>query len=233
MDYYHEKYLPSVVRIGKLTCLLGGILCFIPAIIVTWGFGIVPTKAALVSVITAQLTINAAYWILEPISFFPVLGVSGTYMAFLSGNISNLRLPCAIAALNATDTKNGTKEASIISSIGVSVSVFVNVILLVIGVVAGVKVLGALPAPIMENLNYLLPALIGGCFSMIAVDDLKSSVCSVILGCGALWLYNQGMFSWFPIDPFIPCLIIPIFGTLAFSYLTYKEEKEELEEVED
>lgn len=223
MDYYHEKYLPSVIKIGKLTCLLGGVLCFVPAVVVTWGFGIVPTKTAFISVIVAQLTINAAYWIIEPISFFPVLGVSGTYIAFLSGNISNMRVPCAVAALNATDTKLGTKEASVISSIGVSVSVFVNILFLLAGVIAGTKVIGALPNGLVESLNYLLPALIGGCFSMIAADDLKSSICAAILGCGALWFYNRGMFNWFPIDPFIPCLIIPIFGTLIFSSVIYKE----------
>lgn len=226
MDFYNEKYLPSIIKIGKATCLLGAVICFVPAIIVTFGFGLTPTKAALISVLVAQFTVNVAYWIIEPISFFPILGVSGTYIAFLSGNISNLRVPCAVATLKATDTKAGTKEASVLSSIGVSVSVFVNIAFLTLGVLVGVKVIGALPASITESLNYLLPALIGGCFSMIAVDDLKSSICAVILGCGTLWLYNQGMLNWFPVDPFIPCLVIPIFGTLAFSYFTYKEKEE-------
>lgn len=49
-------------------------------------------------------------WFVEPISYFPVVGAAGTYMAFLSGNISNMRIPCASMAQVAADVEPGTEK---------------------------------------------------------------------------------------------------------------------------
>lgn len=87
----------------------------------------------------------------EPISYFPVLGVTGTYMAFLSGNISNMRLPCAAVAQDASDVKPGTPQGSILSSLGMAVSVVINIFVLSVGVALGSVVLSKTPLPLYRK----------------------------------------------------------------------------------
>lgn len=221
-NYYQEKYLPGIIKTGKWTSWVGALFVFVPALVVTFFFGIMPAKGPFMVAIVAQLSVNAVWWFIEPVSFFPVLGVPGTYMSFLSGNVSNLRLPCAAAALKATDTEVGTEKGSIISTIGVATSVIVNTIFLVIGVVVGSKLISMLPKSVTDSFTFLLPALFGAVYAQFAVDDVKSGVCGISLGVITLLLYNRGMFNWLPIDPFVANLVIPIFGTMMFARAMYK-----------
>ncbi len=229
-NYYKEEYIPQIVKTGKFTCWLGSFIVFLPAIVVTFVYGIVPDQTALIAALIAQISVNAVWWFIEPVSFFPILGVPGTYISFLSGNISNLRLPCAAAALKATEIEVGTEEASVISTIGVSASVFVNIILLIVGVFLGQIILDNIDQSVRNALGYLLPALFGAVFAQFAIDDIKSGIVAMLLGVISLTLYSKGMFNWIPLDPYIVNILVPIFGTMAFARLTYKEDTQEKEE---
>lgn len=228
-NYYDHEYIPHIVKIGKWTCWLGTLIVLLPPLAVTFLFGVIPSREAMTVALLAQFSINAVWWFIEPISFFPVLGVPGTYMAFLSGNIGNLRIPCASAALKATDTKPSTPEASIISSVGVAASVLVNIVLLVIGVVVGSSIIEALPAHIQSSFNFLLPAMFGALMMQFAVDDIKSGAVAMALGIGSMMIYNAGGYNWFPIDPFVPNLLIPIIGTALFAKFSVKPEEDSSE----
>lgn len=225
-NYYKDEFLPKIIRIGKWTNWVAVLWVMVPAITVTFFFGIVPGKTQLMTALAAQISVNAVWWFVEPVSFFQVLGVPGTYMAFLTGNVSNLRLPCAAAALKATNTIIGTEKGTIISTIGVSASVFMNTTLLTICVVAGSHIMNMLPDAIVTKLTLLLPALFGAIFAQFAVDDVKSAICGMGLAIGSLLLYTKGLLNWFPIDPFIPAIIIPIFGTMIFTRITFNKRKE-------
>ena len=104
-----------------------------------------PPSSAIVGGFAAVAITFGWAWIIEPLSYYPVLGVPGTYMAFLSGNISNLRLPCAAAAQEAADVEAGTPQASIISTVAIAASIFVNTAMLGISAFALVSVFQALP----------------------------------------------------------------------------------------
>lgn len=221
-QYYKEAYLPGIIKYGKLTNFLGCFWVFVPALIVTFYYGIIPERGPFMVAIVAQLSVNVVWWFIEPVSFFPVLGIPGSYMAFLSGNNSNLRMPCAAAALKATDTKVGTNEGSIISTIGVGASVFVNILFLIAGVLIGATLLAILPDSVKSALDYLIPALFGAVFAQFAMDDWKSGVVAMGLGVLCMVLYNNGLFQWLPVDPFVVNILVPIFGTMAFARLTYK-----------
>lgn len=224
-NYYREEYLPGIIKYGKITDFLACIFVFVPALIVTFYYGIIPAKGPFMVAIVAQLSVNAVWWVIEPVSFFPVLGIPGSYMAFLSGNNSNLRMPCAAAALKATDTQVGTDEGSIISTIGVGASVFVNIVFLIIGVLVGAALIAVLPSGVKDALNYLLPALFGAVFAQFAIDDWKTGIVAMGLGVLCMVLYNNGMFNWLPIDPFVVNVLVPIFGTMIYARIAYKPEK--------
>lgn len=109
-DFYEGEYMPQMHKIGKLTGLLGAVLSFLPALVLAVVYGLLPKPAALATAFISAASAFGFLWIVEPISYFTVLGPVGTYMAFLSGNISNMRVPCAGMAQVAADVEPGTEK---------------------------------------------------------------------------------------------------------------------------
>ena len=170
--FYEGEYMPQMHKIGKLTGFLGAILSFLPALVLAVVYGLLPKPAALATAFISATSIRFL-WIVEPISYFTVLGPVGTYMAFMSGNISNMRVPCAGMAQVATEVEPGTEKGSIISVIGMATSIVINVSVLTIGVILGSSVLSAMPASVTEALNYLLPALFGALLMQFGLKRIK------------------------------------------------------------
>lgn len=137
-------------------------------------------------------------WFVEPISYFPVVGSAGTYMAFLSGNISNMRIPCASMAQVAADVKPGTQEGSVIATLGMAVSIIINVSVLTVGAILGTSVLSMLPESVKGALNYLLPALFGALLVQFGMKMKKHSIFMVIIAIILYILIGMGVFNWLP-----------------------------------
>ncbi len=87
-----------------------------------------------------------AFYIVEPISYYPILGLAGTYISFLSGNISNLRLPCSAMAQEVVGVQEGTKQAEIIGTMGIIGSVITNLIGVTLAAFVGSWLIGLFPA---------------------------------------------------------------------------------------
>lgn len=144
-DYYNKEYVPQVNKIGKITGYLGVLLSFTPALVLAVVYGILPKPAALLTAFISGASAFGVLWFVEPISYFPVVGAAGTYMAFLSGNISNMRIPCASMAQVAADVEPGTEKGSVVATLGMAVSIVINVSVLTIGAILGTSVLSMLP----------------------------------------------------------------------------------------
>ena len=84
-DFYEGEYMPQMHKIGKLTGLLGAVLSFLPALVLAVVYGLLPKPAALATAFISAASAFGFLWVVEPISYFTVLGPVGTYMAFLSG----------------------------------------------------------------------------------------------------------------------------------------------------
>ena len=197
-EFFEKEYMPHMNRTGKITGLLGVILSFVPAIALAVVYGIVPKASALLTAFIAGASSFGVLWFVEPISYYPVLGTVGTYMAFLSGNISNMRVPCASMAQVSADVEPGTEQGSIIATLGMAVSIVINVSVLTIGVILGSSILSKLPAGVTAALNYLLPALFGALLVQFGMNARSHTV--IILICAILMTFalRAGVFSWLP-----------------------------------
>lgn len=227
MDKYHNVYIPSLIRIGRIIFIISLLLFFCPFLISWFVYGVTPQWSQIGKASLAWLVINAPWWIIEPISFFPVLGIPGLFISFLSGNGTNMRMPCALAAQKATDTHPGTIQGGIISAIGISASVFVNLAILAAGVFVGQQFLSLLPPSATAAMDFLLPALFGCVIAQYSEGNTSTGIIALVLGVGSLMMKNHGMFNWFPIDPSIPAMLLPIFGTMAIAYFTSKNKKDD------
>ncbi|MBU5460154.1 hypothetical protein [Anaerostipes sp. MSJ-23] len=197
-DFYTEEYMPKVNKIGKFTGYVGVLVAFIPAVVLAVVFGILPKPAALLTAFISGASAFGVLWFVEPISYFPVVGSAGTYMAFLSGNISNMRIPCASMAQVAADVKPGTQEGSVIATLGMAVSIIINVSVLTVGAILGTSVLSMLPESVKGALNYLLPALFGALLVQFGMKMKKHSIFMVIIAIILYILIGMGVFNWLP-----------------------------------
>lgn len=214
---YNEEYLPFMIRYGRLTLSLGIIAALVPGIILSFGFGIMPPISALLASTMAIVSMSAPNYIIEPVSYSPILGIPGTYMSFLSGNISNMRLPCSIASQKAAEVESGTEEGSIISTIGIAVSILVNISILTIGVILGGSVLSKIPAEVVEKLNLILPALFGSVFGQVFLQDKKLGLVAIVISVLTIILSKQG------IIPQSLVVLICVFGTILIARAMYKD----------
>ncbi|MCB7302842.1 hypothetical protein NE683_00605 [Bariatricus massiliensis] len=197
-NFYKDEYVPKVNRTGKITGYLGVVLAFTPALLLTVVYGIVPKPAALLTAFISGASAFGVLWFVEPISYFPVVGPAGTYMAFLSGNISNMRIPCASMAQVAAEVEPGTEKGSIIATIGMAVSIVINVAVLTIGAILGSSVLSLLPEAVKSALNYLLPALFGALLIQFGLKMKKHSLVMVIIALVLYTAIGMGVFNWLP-----------------------------------
>lgn len=95
----------------------------------------------------------------EPIIYSPMVGVNGMYLSFLTGNLSNLKIPCVVKAQEIAGTKRGTEEDEIVATIAIATSSLVTI--LIIGII--VLCLAVIPnlTEMIDNAPYLTPAF--GC----------------------------------------------------------------------
>ena len=96
---------------GQTDQSLGYPLCFIPAGVLAIVYGAMPAVSDIFNGWLLIVAIYGIYAIVEPVSYFPVLGLPGTYMSFLAGNISNMRVPCSAVAQEAVGVVPGSKRA--------------------------------------------------------------------------------------------------------------------------
>ena len=106
------------------------------------------------------------YWavgVVETFTYIPMLGAGGSYLSFVTGNISNLKLPCAINALEQAGVKANSEEGEVVSTIAIAVSSIVTTLIIILGVLLIVPLRPILEAPVLEPaFAQLLPALFGG-----------------------------------------------------------------------
>jgi hypothetical protein len=105
-----NKFNKDVHFWGRLTIVIALIMALCIPSYLTFVRGYVPSTENIVAGLVAVAGFVGVVWVVEPISYFPVLGPAGTYISFLSGNIGNMRLPVIAAAQSALDLEAGSKK---------------------------------------------------------------------------------------------------------------------------
>lgn len=220
---FSSAYIPEIIRWGRITGILGILLSFGPAIVLAVIYKLMPPVSAIMTAFVAITSAVAVNWVVEPISYFPIIGVPGTYMAFITGNISNLRIPAAAVSQNVAGVQPGTDEGTIIATLGMATSVIVNIVILALGVFLGAALLESLPENVVAAFNYLLPALFGAIFVQFALKKLKLAPIGLGLALALTFALNSGVFSFLPGRPTYIVTLGAVFGTIAAGVALYKK----------
>jgi len=176
------SYMDSVHRDGRIWNLSVMVLLLMFPILVGIIFNTAPDWNALLLGLVATAPMYWAVGIIETITFVPMLGAGGSYLSFVTGNISNLKLPCAINALEQNEVSANSEEGEIISTIAIATSSIVTTIIIVIGVICIVPLTPILEAPVLSPaFAQMLPALFGGLGVAFVSKNWKIAVAPVIL----------------------------------------------------
>jgi hypothetical protein len=175
-------YLDSVHRDGRIWNLSMMVALFMYPILVGVIFGVLPDWHGLLMGLIATAPMYWAVAVVETFTYVPMLGAGGSYLSFVTGNISNLKLPVALNALEQADVNIRTEEGEIVSTIAIAVSSIVTTIIIIIGVILITPLTPILDAPVLAPaFAQILPALFGGLGVVFVSKNWKIAVAPVIL----------------------------------------------------
>ena len=157
------SYIDSVHRDGRIWNIGVMILLLAFPVSVAFLFGVAPDWGALGMGLVATAPMYWAVGAIETVTFVPMLGAGGSYLSFVTGNISNLKLPCALNALEQNEVSANSEEGEVISTIAIATSSIVTTIIIILGVLLIVPLTPVLQAPVLQPaFEQMLPALFGG-----------------------------------------------------------------------
>jgi hypothetical protein len=170
---------------GKIWSLAAlGMLFCIP---VSFGlyYNVWPAAAGVMKGLLAVLPMFWTIAIVEVISYAPMLGVGGMYISFVSGNISNLKLPCAIAAMENAKVRANTEEGEVITTIATASSAIATTVIIAAGVLVFSPIMPYLTnddsvfAPAFQQ---VLPALFGALGASYFAKHFKLTLLPLLTG---------------------------------------------------
>ncbi len=176
------SYMDSVHRDGRIWNI--GVMILLMAFPVAAAilFQVSPDWAALVQGLIATAPLYWVVGVIETITFVPMLGAGGSYLSFVTGNISNLKLPCALNALEQNGVSANSEEGEVISTIAIAVSSIVTTLIIIIGVICIVPLSPILSAQVLEPaFAQILPALFGGLGVAFISKNWKIAVAPILL----------------------------------------------------
>ncbi len=165
------------------------------------------------------LQVIPLYWtvaVVEVIFYTPMLGAGGTYLSFVTGNIVNLKLPCAISAMENAKVKATSEEGDVISTIAIATSAIVTTAVLAVGVIAFAPFLDTFTnSPLlMPAFKQVIPALFGALGAGYFVKHWKISFAPILFMLLIL-VFVPGIGA--------STLIFPgIIASVLFAFLMYK-----------
>lgn len=145
-------------------------------------FNVLPDIRGLLMGLLATAPMYWAVGVVETFTFIPMLGAGGSYLSFVTGNISNLKLPCALNALEQAGVKANSDEGEVVSTIAIAASSIVTTLIIVLGVILITPLTPVLNAPVLQPaFAQILPALFGGLGVVFVSKNWKIAVPPVTL----------------------------------------------------
>lgn len=220
--------------IGRIWMLVGMALIVTIPVWAGLYYGVTPDWGVFASsAVISPLILMALSGIAEPIVYAPVVGLNGMYLSFITGNLSNLKIPCVVKAQEIAGTKIGTEENELVATIAIATSSLVTI--LIIGIF--VLCLAVIPnlTETVQNTPYLVPAF-------------GSVVYALFGSLGGKYIVKNPKLAAFPLviivvlsiilgvvgsDPGSVYLFVGIAICLVFAILQFFREKKKLREKEE
>ncbi|MBQ9249521.1 MAG: hypothetical protein IJ179_04040 [Oscillospiraceae bacterium] len=157
-----EQYNQGTHRYGRIACVLTLVLLLSAPFLIGRYLGAMPDMAAFGKGFLAIGLVWLVSCVAEYLVYTPMLGAGGGYLAFITGNLINMKIPCAVNARDIVGVKAGTPENEIISTLSIATSSLVTILVLALGVLLLIPLQPILQSPVLQPaFDNVVPALFG------------------------------------------------------------------------
>lgn len=176
-----SEYMKKTDRYGKAWIWTAVVVVLMVPMAICVYYNAWPEMTA---VFKGLLGVAPIYWtvgVIEVITYTPMLGTAGTYLSFVTGNLTSLKAPSALNAMENSKVKPGTEEGEVISTIAIATCTIVTTLILVVGVFALALLTPVLNSPVLKPaFDNILPALFGGLAVVYVSKNWKIAIVPLI-----------------------------------------------------
>jgi len=176
-----NNYLKKTDIIGKIWIWSAAVLVLMVPIAICVYYNSWPEFTA---VLKGLLGVAPIFWtvgVIEVITYTPMLGIGGTYLAFVTGNLTSIKAPAALTAMENAEVKADSEEGEVISTIAIATSSIVTTLVIIVGVVLFSFVAPVIESPVLKPaFDNILPALFGGLAVVYVSKNWKLSIVPLV-----------------------------------------------------
>ncbi len=216
---YFERYNRRTHTIGRLSSIIALIMLVGAPFLIGAFLGDMPDIGAAAKAFLSVGLVWTVSSVVEFLVYTPMLGAGGGYLAFITGNLINMKIPCAVNARDIVGAKTGTPENEIISTLSIAASSLVTIVVLALGVLLLVPLQPLLQSPALQPaFDCVVPALFGAMAYKYYRGNLKIAAAPLLLMC-LLFVFIPSLISSTSL------MILPAGGlAIAIAYMQFKKE---------
>ena len=179
---FFENYNKKIHRVGRFFLGTTVLLLIILPLFMGMYYNVSPDWKNVMTGLATVLPIYLPVAIVEFLIYVPLLGTGGSYLAFITGNLTNLKIPCALNARDIAKTETGTPENEIISTLSIATSALVTTVVICIGVMLLVPLSPVLQNPVLlPAFDNVVAALFGALGLKYILKGVKIAVVPLVL----------------------------------------------------
>ena len=176
------SYRDSVHRMGRVWILSAlAMMIAVPVAICIYYSAWPPAGG----ILKGFLSVAPIFWtvgVIEVFTYVPMLGTGGSYVGFVTGNLANLKVPCALNSMDRAGVEPGTEEGEVISTLAISTSSIVTTLIIALGVVLLSQIEPILESPVLQPaFENILPALFGALGVVFVSKDWKIAIVPLVV----------------------------------------------------
>ena len=158
----YDNYLDRTHRLGRIFTTVVLLMLLAAPFVIGLYLNAMPNLSAALKAFLGVGLVYLISGIVEYLIYVPMLGSGGSYLAFITGNLINMKIPCAINARDIVGVKSGTPENEIISTLSIATSSLVTIVVLALGVLLMIPLQPILQSPALQPaFENVVPALFG------------------------------------------------------------------------
>ncbi len=185
------EFRKIIKTLGLTFVTLALIANFIPAVYVSLTTGLFPSGTELLELWLAAAAAFGVGYFVQPISFFPMINMSGSFLAWICGNVGELRVPAAAMAQKVTNCEPGSPKAEIMSTIGICSSIFVSVTMITFFALVGAQLMPMMPKFIMAGFSFILPCVLGAVYADLCGKNFVLGVIVMATSLAGIMVYPK------------------------------------------
>lgn len=221
----YERYQNATHTLGRIFTTIVLLLLLAAPFVIGLYLKTMPNLSASLKAFLSVGIVYLVSGIVEYLIYVPMLGAGGSYLAFITGNLINMKIPCAINARDIVGVKSGTPENEIISTLSIATSSLVTIVVLALGVILMIPLQPILQSPALQPaFENVVPALFGAMACKYYRSD-KTVALIVLAFMTLLFVFVPSLIGS------TSMMVIPS-GALAIglSYLSFRKKQKAAEE---